>query len=64
MVQAIVFLPLLGAILAGLIALHLAAALYHHLVRKDGLFGRMWFGRRAMAASPERAAATTKKRAA
>ncbi|WP_417601038.1 cytochrome b [Pararhodobacter oceanensis] len=30
-----------------LIALHVAAGLYHQLVRKDGLFARMWFGRGA-----------------
>jgi cytochrome b561 len=34
-------------LLAGLIALHVLAALYHQFVRKDGLFGRMLFGRRA-----------------
>ena len=36
----------LALILAGLIVLHLAAALYHQLVRKDRLLQRMWFGRR------------------
>jgi len=36
-----------AALLAGLIALHVLAALYHQFVRKDGLFGRMFFGRRA-----------------
>jgi cytochrome b561 len=30
-----------------LIALHVVAALYHHLVRDDGLLGRMGFGPRA-----------------
>jgi cytochrome b561 len=30
--------------LVGLIALHVAAALYHQFVRKDGLLGRMAFG--------------------
>jgi cytochrome b561 len=30
-----------------LIALHFAGALYHQFVRKDGLIGRMWFGRRS-----------------
>jgi len=36
----------LAALLAGLIALHLLAALYHHFVRKDGLLRRMSFARR------------------
>jgi len=30
--------------LVGLVALHTAAALYHHFVRRDGLLRRMWFG--------------------
>jgi cytochrome b561 len=29
-----------------LIAGHVAAALYHQFVRKDGLLRRMWFGAR------------------
>lgn len=29
-----------------LIGGHIAAALYHHFIRKDGLLSRMWFGRR------------------
>lgn len=29
-----------------LIALHIAAALYHQLIIKDGLMRRMWFGKR------------------
>jgi cytochrome b561 len=29
----------------GLLALHVAAALYHHFVRGDGLLWRMWFNR-------------------
>lgn len=29
-----------------LIASHVAAAFYHQFVRRDGLLGRMWFGRR------------------
>jgi cytochrome b561 len=29
-----------------LIALHVTGALYHVLVRRDGLLRRMWFGRR------------------
>lgn len=32
--------------LALLIAGHIAAALYHQFVRKDGLLARMWFGKR------------------
>jgi len=31
------------------IALHLAAVAYHQLLRRDGLVGRMWFGRRSVA---------------
>lgn len=35
------------ATLLGLLVLgHIAAALYHQFVRKDGLFARMWFGDR------------------
>lgn len=30
-----------------LIALHVAGAIYHQFVRRDGLLGRMWFGRRS-----------------
>jgi cytochrome b561 len=29
-----------------LIAVHATAAIYHHFVLRDGLLGRMWFGRR------------------
>jgi len=36
-----------AAVLGGLIILHVVAALYHQFVRKDGLFRRMFFGRRA-----------------
>ena len=36
----------LALMLTGLIILHLAAALYHQLARKDRLLQRMWFGRR------------------
>ena len=35
-----------AALLAAFIALHIAAALFHQFVRRDGLFGRMLFGRR------------------
>jgi len=38
----------LAALLAAFIALHVLAAFYHQFVRKDGLFRRMWFGRRAL----------------
>ncbi len=34
-------------VLLVLLALHVAGALYHQFVRKDGLIGRMWFGRRS-----------------
>jgi cytochrome b561 len=36
----------IAVLLALLIASHVAAGLYHQYVRKDGLFGRMWFGDR------------------
>jgi cytochrome b len=32
-----------------LIAVHVAAALFHHFVLGDGLLKRMWFGRRSPA---------------
>jgi cytochrome b561 len=38
----------LALLLVGFIVLHVLAALYHQFVRKDRLFGRMWFGRRAL----------------
>jgi len=34
------------SILFLLILLHISAALYHQFIRKDNLFGRMWFGKR------------------
>jgi cytochrome b561 len=34
----------LALVLVAFIALHLAAAIYHHFVRRDGLLRRMWFG--------------------
>ena len=37
----------IAALLAVFIALHIVAALFHQFVRRDGLFGRMLFGRRA-----------------
>ncbi|MEL6643798.1 MAG: cytochrome b/b6 domain-containing protein [Pseudomonadota bacterium] len=36
----------IALLLAGLIALHIAAAIYHQAVLKDGLLRRMWFGKR------------------
>ena len=39
--------------LIGLIGLHVAAALYHPFVRRDGLLRRMWFGRRSAAPRAE-----------
>jgi cytochrome b561 len=38
----------LAALLAILIAVHIAAALYHQFVLKDGLFRRVWFGQRTI----------------
>lgn len=37
---------LFATLLMLLIAGHVLAALYHQFVRKDGLFSRMWFGKR------------------
>ena len=37
----------LAALLAGFIALHVLAAFYHQFVRRDRLFGRMFYGCRA-----------------
>jgi cytochrome b561 len=44
-------------LLMGLIALHIAGALYHTLILRDRLVRRMWFGRRLLA--PPRAAAVS-----
>ena len=41
----------LAALLVLLIAGHIAAALYHQFVLKDGLFRRMWFGQRTIVAA-------------
>ncbi|HLX16472.1 MAG TPA: cytochrome b/b6 domain-containing protein [Bradyrhizobium sp.] len=38
----------ISRLLWALIALHVAGALYHTLIRKDGLLRRMWFGRRVI----------------
>jgi hypothetical protein len=37
----------IATILVALIALHIAAALYHQVAQKDGLVRRMWFGKRS-----------------
>ena len=44
---------LLATLLAILIAVHIAAALYHRFVLKDGLFRRMWFGERTIVSAEE-----------
>jgi len=38
----------IGTILISLVAVHGAAALYRHFVRRDGLLARMWFGTRTL----------------
>lgn len=38
---------ILAKLLMLLLAGHIVAALYHQFVRKDGLFARMWFGKRS-----------------
>jgi cytochrome b561 len=43
---------LLSRVLMTLIAIHVVAALYHALLLRDGLLGRMFFGRRAIMAAP------------
>lgn len=35
-----------GSVIMIFVALHIAAALYHQIILRDGLFGRMWFGKR------------------
>jgi len=35
-----------ATLLVGFIVVHVLATLYHHFVTKDGVFRRMWFGRR------------------
>ena len=37
---------IVSTLLLALLALHVLAALYHQFVLRDGLFRRMWFGRR------------------
>jgi len=39
----------ISRMLIALIALHVSGALYHLLIRRDGLLGRMWFGGRVVA---------------
>ena len=41
----------IALLLAGFIVLHVLAALYHQLIRRDQLFRRMWFGKRAAKAA-------------
>jgi cytochrome b561 len=41
----------LALLLAILITVHIAAALYHQFVLKDGLFRRVWFGERTVMAA-------------
>ncbi len=43
----------LATLLAILIVIHIAAALYHQFVLKDGLFRRMWFGKRTIVPADE-----------
>ena len=38
---------IISKLLAALIALHIAAAVYHQFILKDGLLRRMWFGKRS-----------------
>jgi cytochrome b561 len=38
----------ISRVLMGLIVLHVSGAAYHTFIRRDGLLGRMWFGRRAV----------------
>ncbi len=45
----------LATLLAVLIAVHIVAALYHQFVLKDGLFRRMWFGKRTIELAKNRA---------
>ena len=47
---------LFARLLMALIALHVAGALYHTLMLKDGLLKRMWFGRRVLPADDPRPA--------
>lgn len=45
----------LGAkLLLALLFAHIEAALYHQFIRRDGIFRRMWYGRRGSCVSPSR----------
>ncbi|HML07548.1 MAG TPA: cytochrome b/b6 domain-containing protein [Xanthobacteraceae bacterium] len=44
----------IAALLAAFITLHVLAALYHQFIRKDRLFRRMFFGRRAVTSPADR----------
>jgi cytochrome b561 len=52
---------LISRLLMALIALHVAAAFYHALILRDGLLGRMFFGRRAIGDAASRSATTLEK---
>lgn len=43
--QIFVIHAIAGYTIAGLVALHIAGAMFHLLVARDGVFGRMWPGR-------------------
>jgi cytochrome b561 len=43
---------LISRVLMALVALHIAGALYHTLILRDGLLGRMLFGRRVIKNAP------------
>jgi len=45
----------LSRVLMTLIAIHIAAAMYHAFLLRDGLLGRMFFGRRRIADSTSNA---------
>lgn len=47
----------ISRLLMALIALHVAAALYHTFVLRDGLLRRMWFGKRVVTAAESVASA-------
>jgi len=47
---------LVSRALMAVIALHVTGALYHVLVRRDGLLRRMWFGRRSITADAQASA--------
>lgn len=45
--ESVIAIHVAGAfVLMGLLALHVAGALHHLLIRRDGVFARMWPGRR------------------